>query len=143
MTYVKVEDGSVSEFPYSIYQLKDDNPQVSFPEIVTDEILASYNVYPVQPVPIPAFDTLVEKLIRGNPTLSGTQWVETYTTSNIDEHMAKRNVREERDRLLSETDWWASSDLTMTQAQTDYRQALRDVPSQSGFPYSVTWPTQP
>tara|TARA_R100000406_G_scaffold95277_2_gene89102 strand:+ start:808 stop:1158 length:351 start_codon:yes stop_codon:yes gene_type:complete len=52
-------------------------------------------------------------------------------------------VRTERDRLLAETDWWASSDLTMTAAQTTYRQDLRDIPSQSGFPSNVTWPTKP
>ena len=52
-------------------------------------------------------------------------------------------VREERDALLAETDWWASSDLTMTAEQTAYRQALRDVPSQEGFPESVSWPTKP
>tara|TARA_R110000796_G_scaffold181272_1_gene297766 strand:+ start:438 stop:695 length:258 start_codon:yes stop_codon:yes gene_type:complete len=51
--------------------------------------------------------------------------------------------RVKRDRLLIETDWWAMSDLTMTDAQTTYRQALRDVPEQSGFPNDITWPTKP
>ena len=48
-----------------------------------------------------------------------------------------------RDELLAETDWWALSDRTMTQAEIDYRQALRDVPAQAGFPFDVTWPTKP
>lgn len=52
-------------------------------------------------------------------------------------------IREIRDRLLAETDWWAVADRTMTQAETDYRQALRDVPAQAGFPENVTWPTKP
>jgi len=52
-------------------------------------------------------------------------------------------VRQDRDTLLAETDWWAMSDRTMTQAETDYRQALRDVPAQAGFPENVTWPTKP
>ena len=51
--------------------------------------------------------------------------------------------RRERDNLLKETDWWGLSDRTMTQAETDYRQALRDVPAQAGFPENVTWPTKP
>ena len=54
-----------------------------------------------------------------------------------------KSVRRERDLLLAETDWWASSDLTMTAEQTAYRQALRDVPSQEGFPDTVTWPVKP
>jgi len=36
-------------------------------------------------------------------------------------------LRSERNFLLSETDWWASSDLTMTDAQKKYRQDLRDI----------------
>ena len=36
-------------------------------------------------------------------------------------------LRVERNRLLFETDWWASSDLTMTDAQKKYRQDLRDI----------------
>lgn len=51
--------------------------------------------------------------------------------------------RTERNTLLAETDWWAVSDRTMTQDETDYRQALRDVPQQEGFPTDITWPTKP
>ena len=36
-------------------------------------------------------------------------------------------LRSERNRLLFDTDWWASSDLTMTDAQKKYRQDLRDI----------------
>ena len=51
--------------------------------------------------------------------------------------------RNERNGLLSETDWMASSDVTMSDEWKTYRQALRDVPSQSGFPETITWPTKP
>ena len=59
------------------------------------------------------------------------------------EEALKKGVRGERNALLAETDWWAVSDRTMTQAEIDYRQALRDVPAQAGFPDNVTWPTKP
>mgnify|MGYP003636271441 FL=1 len=49
-------------------------------------------------------------------------------------------VREERNQLLAATDWQAMSDLTITDEQKVYRQALRDVPSQSD-PLNITWPT--
>lgn len=52
-------------------------------------------------------------------------------------------LRFERDMLLAETDWWAGSDLTMTQAQTDYRQALRDITDNATSLDDVTWPTKP
>ena len=52
-------------------------------------------------------------------------------------------VRQERDNILAETDWWATSDRTMTAEQTAYRQALRDITGQAGFPTNITWPTKP
>ncbi len=52
-------------------------------------------------------------------------------------------LRGERDRLIAETDWWAGNDLTMTTAQTTYRQALRDLPANTEDPSNPTWPTKP
>ena len=52
-------------------------------------------------------------------------------------------VRPKRNRLISETDWWATSDRTMTAEQAAYRQALRDITDQAGFPTDITWPTKP
>jgi len=49
-------------------------------------------------------------------------------------------ARNKRNQLLAETDWTASSDVTMSDAMTAYRQALRDVPAQEGFPTDITWP---
>ena len=54
---------------------------------------------------------------------------------------AAAQVREERDAKLAVCDWRASSDVTMSDAWRDYRQALRDVPSQ--LPGAITWPTEP
>ena len=61
-----------------------------------------------------------------------------------------RLLREERDRKITETDWWAGKDVTMSQARKDYRQALRDLPStaepkldENGKLTNVTWPTKP
>lgn len=48
-----------------------------------------------------------------------------------------------RNNLLEETDVWALSDRTMTAEQTAYRQALRDITDQAGFPAEITWPTKP
>ena len=52
-------------------------------------------------------------------------------------------VRPKRNALIAETDWWATSDRTMSAEQIAYRQALRDITAQSGFPTDVTWPTKP
>ena len=52
-------------------------------------------------------------------------------------------LRMERDRLIAETDWWATSDRTMTAEQTAYRQALRDLPANTTDPENPAWPTKP
>ena len=54
-----------------------------------------------------------------------------------------RLLRAKRDSLLAVTDWWASSDLTMTSAQTTYRQALRDITNSATSLDDVTWPEKP
>ena len=53
------------------------------------------------------------------------------------------DVRRERNQLLRESDWVSGSDVTMSDEWKTYRQALRDIPSQEGFPNDVTWPTSP
>ena len=55
------------------------------------------------------------------------------------------SIRAERNRLLTETDFYALSDVTMTSNMTTYRQALRDITSHSNWPNleSDDWPTKP
>lgn len=59
-------------------------------------------------------------------------------------------LREKRNRKLAETDWRASSDLTLSSEWSTYRQALRDLPStatptldDNGNLQNVTWPEEP
>ena len=61
-----------------------------------------------------------------------------------------RLLREERNQRLTETDWMANSDVTMTDDWKTYRQALRDLPitaspqlDEQGNLTNVTWPTKP
>ena len=56
---------------------------------------------------------------------------------------AEAQVRKYRDAFLAETDAWALSDRTMTEAQRTYRQALRDLPDHEDFPNGDIWPTKP
>ena len=52
-------------------------------------------------------------------------------------------LREQRDKLLAETDWMANSDVTLPDAWKTYRQALRDLPANTSDPTNPTWPTKP
>ena len=86
-----------------------------------------------------------------NPSDFGTTWsaVSAKKTELINAE-PMRLLREERDLRLAATDWWASSDLTMSSDRTTYRQALRDLPANQsptidgeGALQNVTWPTKP
>ena len=75
------------------------------------------------------------------PAKTAAQNEAAYKAAKDTEHA--KNVRITRDTKLSETDWRFRSDMTPSQAWKDYCQALRDVPAQAGFPWTITWPTQP
>ena len=79
-----------------------------------------------------------------DPSDWGTTWAEV--SAKKDELLAAepmRLLREERDKLIAATDWWASSDLTMSDERTAYRQALRDITESATSLDDVTWPTKP
>ena len=74
----------------------------------------------------------------------GVTWSQVETKqSELTAAEPLKALRAERDRLITATDWWASSDLTMTDAQTAYRQALRDITDSASSLDDVTWPTAP
>ena len=62
--------------------------------------------------------------------------------AGLDEKAAE-GVRKQRATLLADTDWMALSDSTLTAEWATYRQALRDITTQVGFPNEVTWPVEP
>ncbi len=56
---------------------------------------------------------------------------------------AYNELRIQRDSLLSKTDFYANSDVTMPDNIKTYRQALRDLPANTADPYNITWPEDP
>lgn len=80
--YIKLNNGSVEKHPYSVAQLRQDNPQVSFPEQITESLLAEYGVYPVQPQPAPTVDHT--KTIReGSPELVNGVWKQVWVVESL------------------------------------------------------------
>lgn len=79
-----------------------------------------------------------------NPADWGVTWAQA--SAKRDELIAAQPLKElraERNRRIAETDWWASSDLTMTAEQTAYRQALRDITNTYSSLDDVVWPVKP
>ena len=70
------------------------------------------------------------------------QEIAAYSGPSQNERM-EAFVRRERNLMIKETDLWGLADYPATAEQTAYRQALRDITAQAGFPTDITWPTKP
>jgi hypothetical protein len=148
-------------------QLRKENSNMSMPKVWNNNVYDALNVDPVLPAPQPTEGIGVYQTVRRNGVVqdANNNWVEAWQIvdmfsddaelgtkaeqeaayqTKLDNNAAERN-RSTRDRLIAETDWWASSDLTMTSEQTAYRQALRDITAHANWPHlnDDDWPTKP
>jgi hypothetical protein len=144
----------IEKYPYTIGDLQRDNPNTSFPRNLSEEMLSSWNVFPVKYCPSPEFNEITENCNQINPTLENGEWVMTWEiTSASSEEIAERlerksiEVRQYRNQYLSDSDWVVTrakeTGTNIPTAWKNYRQALRDITSQEGFPHEVVWPTKP
>jgi hypothetical protein len=164
MKFVKLNtERQPQEWPVDFNRIRFDNPSVSFPKSPVNRDFSSYNFEPFQYSTKPEFDQDTQNIEEISPVLSDGVWVQTwnvtekYSESEKAEKIAERDSinlemrsaqeRFDRDALLLETDWVVIKALENSESvdadMTAYRQALRDVPSQSGFPDAIVWPTKP
>ena len=127
--------------------LKELFPNTSFTTTgPNSDFLTANNV--VELIETLSFTTPTQKLSTVDAYLDGgkayTVKVESTTTEEQTalKNTEWENVRNQRNAKLKKTDWRASSDLTLSDDWKTYRQALRDVPTQSD-PYNIAWPTEP
>ena len=67
-----------------------------------------------------------------------------HTQEELENIVFSRQVRTKRDKLLAESDWTQVADAPVYKAAwATYRQSLRDIPQQAGFPTNVVWPVEP
>lgn len=124
------------------------HPSTSFPEILTSEILNDAGADIVLEGP-QAQPTRYQTAFRDGVEQINGQWFTKYSVSDmddaakavLDEQQAK-SVRDQRDQKLKDLDWTQGKDIpdAISGPAATKRQALRDVPSQSGFPWEVVWP---
>ena len=143
MLYVKVTNGSI-QYPYTMGQLRKDNPNTSFPAYISADTLAAYDVYAIQEVPAPEVDPLTQRHEQTTPVQVDGKWTQTWRVMQLSEDKATVNVRAKRNQLLADSDWTQLADSPVDKdAWAVYREALRNLPEQAGFPYSVQWPVAP
>lgn len=155
--YVKVTNGTVDIYPYSIGQLIRDYPNTSFPKVIPDSMLQDYGIYPVVRTDMPNIDESAQSAVKNEtPTLVDGSWTlgwsienktaEETTAFNIEkanENRVKRNI------LLGQSDWTQMNDSPLSNedktAWATYRQNLRDLPTNDNWPNLTDsdWPTKP
>ena len=147
-------------------------PNTSLPRVWTAAICDDLNIDPVLAAPAPAPSSDLKIVSRNGVTQDANgNWVEAYVERDMfadyvndegvtvtkaeqeAEYIARKTeekataIRTERDKLLAETDWMviksAETGVALATEWATYRQALRDVTAQAGFPNEVTWPTKP
>tara|TARA_X000001382_G_scaffold120487_1_gene102057 strand:- start:329 stop:823 length:495 start_codon:yes stop_codon:yes gene_type:complete len=148
-------------------ELRRDNPNMSMPRVWNSNVHDALNVDPVLPAQRPTVGIGQYQFVARNGAVqdANDNWVEAWEIrdmfaddeelgtkaeqeaayqTELDNNAAKSN-RSQRDKLLTETDWWAVSDRTMTSEQTTYRQALRNITTHSDWPHlqEDDWPTKP
>jgi hypothetical protein len=149
--YILAPNQIAEIFPYSIGNLRRDNPNVSFPRNPSDALLADWNVFPVAEQSPPEYNPANQNLNQATPTLVDGQWLQTWQVTDASaEEIAERleqkevEVRRQRNGLLSACDWTQLSDSPADHGTwAVYRQELREVPDQGGFPWDVIWPEPP
>lgn len=148
MDYVKIVDGQVVKFPYSIQEFRSEHKQTSFSPVIPNEVLAEYGCFPVYIGSFPEQNILTHRVLRADlPVFNGTRWEINYTSEPLPEFQATQNVRAEREMRLAASDWIVTKSLEtgvpVPAEWAAYRQALRDLTSQPGFPFIITWPQKP
>jgi hypothetical protein len=136
MDYIKLVDGQPT--PYTEALFRTANANTVYGSVIKNLYLNAQDVYRVRTLDKPS--ELGKRAVKQSlPTQVDGEWVLNWDLVVLDEVEA----RVLRDTLLAATDWTANSDVTMTAEMTTYRQALRDITDQSGFPENITWPQEP
>jgi len=150
-----INNGAVEKYPYTIGNLRKDNPNTSFPKRPTDELLAQWGMQVVAKVGRPDVDH-TKNVNESTPIVIKGTWTQAWEiTDATAEEIAERNdnaaasVRSERDAFLASTDWLVikaqETGGSISAEWATYRQALRDITDHANFPHlnEADWPVKP
>jgi hypothetical protein len=94
--YIKIKDNSIEKYPYSIDQLKQENPNTSFPANITELTLNAYDVYRVCTTPQPQID-YTKNLTEVTPVLKDGKWVQVWSVTDASEE----EITQRQENLLN------------------------------------------
>lgn len=132
------------------HQFRAAYPLTSFPPQLTPELLDSFGADPVLEGPQPIL-TRYQIAAMDGVRPDGANWITNWVAVDLDadaitalDARQAENVRADRNARLAACDWTQVLDAPVdVPAWAAYRQELRDVPQQAGFPWEINWPAQP
>ena len=139
--YALIENGEITriniDFPAVVNG-------VSFSKASTEEDARANGLVPIVGDE-PAYNPERERLAGPRYVIGSGQVERVFTVEAIPDEEKAGQVRAERNAKIAASDWTQGKDIpdNISSVWATYRQALRDVPQQAGFPWDVQWPTQP
>ena len=119
----------------------------SFPRIIDEPLQEEFGIDMIFEGPQKQGPPPYSYTYRDGIEKIGDKWYTKYTIGERDreeiDNQYAENIRNRRDTLIKESDWRAVSDRKLEPEWKEFRQALRDLPEQEGFPHDVKWPTDP
>lgn len=154
MALAFIENGVITKYPVGTAEVRRKYPSTSFPADLEDADLTSFGVVTVHNTLQPSVDFRTEKIESVPPVFDGQQWNQAWNIVPLsDEEKQKitdskaNGVRAERNQRLANCDWTQIADSPLDAdaklAWQLYRETLRMVPQQAGFPWNVEWPPVP
>lgn len=142
MAYILIKDDK-KIFPFDLVSL----PQhfnVSFPRNFANVNLQEFGVFEVIEEAPPNFDPFTQERNKLEPELIDGVWIQKWAVTQKREDLAARAIRNRRNDLLAESDWTQVVDSPVDKAVwATYRQQLRNITLQEGFPFNIIWPDKP
>jgi hypothetical protein len=110
--YALIIDQVLEKYPYSISDLKKDNPQTSFSEKILESTLAEWNVFPVTSFEVPDYDLATERLEESTPVLINGQWTQVWNVVSLtpEEVLQMQNESAEQIRQQRQSAYQAEAD---------------------------------
>ena len=158
--YAKILNNAIVKYPYQWTDFEQDNNNTDYgypqPDLLTifpqtDIAKEGYTIVAVASATQPTINEATQSVAEAEPVLVNSVWSQNWVITTLTEDQQAvlitnkaKSVRTQRDEKLKATDWTQVSDAPVDKTVwATYRQALRDLTKENGFPWNITWPHDP
>ncbi|MFA5567461.1 MAG: DUF4376 domain-containing protein [Trueperaceae bacterium] len=98
-THVRIENGEIAEYPYSLYQLRHQHPATAFPAQPSPPDLAAFGVFEVIDTPRPERDPITQDVVERTPVLDGDEWRRVWEVVAVPPEVAEQRLADAKAEL--------------------------------------------